>query len=77
MKKLVSLNVVMGNAMKNMKENEKFVVVDVPIEYLEIAPNQRDRVSKAGVDNKAKKWDTNKCFILKGTWHFGDKKVLL
>jgi len=77
MKKIVSLNVVMENAMKEMKENEKFVIADIPMEYLAIAPNQRDRISKSGVDNKAKKWDTNKCFILKGTWHFGDKKVLL
>ena len=77
MAKLINLNIIMGNAMKEMKENEKFVVVDIPLEYLKIAPNQRERISKSSINQKANNWDSNKCFILKGTWDLGDNKVLL
>lgn len=52
MKRIVKLEVIMANAMKNMDKNDKFFVAKLPLEYLDVAPNQRDRISKAGIDKK-------------------------
>ena len=77
MKNLINLKTIMNNALKTKNDYEKFVIADIPLEYLEVAPNQRERISKASINKKSNEWDYNKSFVLKGTWDYGDDKILL
>ena len=70
----VRLEVLINNAV-SANADEKFLIVNIPIEKLQRASNQRIKLNQTNVNKIAKNWNWHQYDPLKVTYHYNDDYV--
>lgn len=69
-----NLFTIINNA-SEQKQNNNFLIVEIPLKYLKRATNQRLRLNKKNVNKIAKSWNWNQFEPLKVTYHYNNDFV--